>query len=110
MSIIKAYIEEFKDLSNHTHRFSTEFEVEKFIVSFKEMLHHGVVPFKPRIVIKAKNMALMQESKVMTNERHDIVHDVHVILLYIEIHHWECTILTFEEQQHRCEAGFMLHV
>lgn len=61
--MVKHYIEEFENLSNKVHSFDMEFKVETFVVGLKDELQHKVSPFKPWIVIDAKNLALQQESK-----------------------------------------------
>lgn len=57
-SSFKHYIKEFKKLANHVHRFSID-----FIAGLKDDLCHEVTPFRPWIVIEAKNLALQQEGK-----------------------------------------------
>lgn len=41
-----------------------QFKVETFLTGLKEDLWNEVTLFKPRLVLEAKNLALMQESKL----------------------------------------------
>lgn len=65
----KSYIVEFEDLSNRVRGFYVEFKVEAFIAGLKDDILNEVAPFKPRMMIEAKNMVFLQEGKHANQHR-----------------------------------------
>lgn len=64
-STVKKYIQAFEDLSNRVHGFSVQFKVETFLSGLREDIKNEVTPFKPTNMLDIKEMALMQEIKLV---------------------------------------------